>query len=34
MNCFHAGELTDEDREELEGFGRAEVFVRMLKARL
>ena len=29
-----AGELTDEERDELEDFGRAEVFVRMLKARL
>ena len=29
-----AGELTDEEHEELEDFGRAEVFVRMLKARL
>ena len=28
-----AGELSDEEREELEDFGRAEVFVRMLKAR-
>ncbi|MEK6262173.1 MAG: hypothetical protein AABP62_26545 [Planctomycetota bacterium] len=30
----NTGELTDEEREELEDFGRAELFVRMLKARL
>jgi len=30
----NVGELTDEEREELEDFGRAELFVRMLKARL
>lgn len=30
----NAGELTDEEREELEDFGRAELFVRMLKVRL
>ncbi len=30
----NAGELTDEERDELEDFGRAELFVRMLKARL
>jgi len=30
----NAGELADEEREELEDFGRAELFVRMLKARL
>ncbi len=30
----NAGELTDEEREELDDFGRAELFVRMLKARM
>lgn len=30
----NAGELTDDDRDELADFGRAELFVRMLKARL
>ena len=30
----NAGALTGEEREELEDFGRAELFVRMLKARL
>ena len=30
----NVGELTDEERDELEDFGRAELFVRMLKARL
>jgi hypothetical protein len=30
----NSGTLTDEEREELEDFGRAELFVRMLKARL
>ncbi len=30
----NTGEVTDEEREELEDFGRAESFVRMLKVRL
>ena len=30
----NSGTLTDEEQDELEDFGRAELFVRMLKARL
>lgn len=30
----NAGELTENERDELADFGRAELFVRMLKARL
>lgn len=30
----NSGTLTDDERDELEDFGRAELFVRMLKARL
>ncbi len=30
----NAGELTEDERDELADFGRAELFVRMLKARL
>lgn len=30
----NSGTLTDEEQEELEDFGRAELFVRMLKARM
>ena len=30
----NAGELSEEERDELAEFGRAELFVRMLKARL
>ena len=30
----NSGTLTDDEQEELQDFGRAELFVRMLKARL
>lgn len=30
----NSGTLTDEEQDELQDFGRAELFVRMLKARL